>query len=257
VVGFRDAVLKGWTDQRDAVVPGLSARYPELFPEHHFRASRWVWAMACVWSRAADIPVGPPPPPPPPPPWGGGATRGGEGGGESDSGVKGAGEGAGEGSDEGSDGDGGGERESSPRRVPPRELRVMVPLLDMVNHGYQHSAPATQKYGGDAHGDFDGHGDLDGHVVGAGGGGAGGGGAGGGGAGGGGAGGGGAGGGDEALVASWDASRGLVMITAGVSLPGPGYEVRLNLLDFTRLDSVECSDCVVILYRCTNHTRTR
>jgi hypothetical protein len=66
LIGFRDAVLKGWSDQRDALLPGLTRQFPQLFPEQHFRASRWVWAMACVWSRAADIPVGAPPPPPPP-----------------------------------------------------------------------------------------------------------------------------------------------------------------------------------------------
>ena len=84
LVGFRDAVLEGWNKQREALVPNLTKQFPELFPEHHFRASRWVWAMACVWSRAADISVG------------GGKTHSG------------------------------------------RALRVMVPFLDMVNHGYEH-----------------------------------------------------------------------------------------------------------------------
>lgn len=58
VIGFRDEVLRGWTEQRDALFPALTERYPELFPEQHFRASRWVWAMSTVWSRAAHVPAG-------------------------------------------------------------------------------------------------------------------------------------------------------------------------------------------------------
>ena len=58
LVGFRDAVLRAWTEQRDALFPALTERYPELFPEQHFRTSRWVWAMSTVWSRAAHVPAG-------------------------------------------------------------------------------------------------------------------------------------------------------------------------------------------------------
>ena len=54
----RRAVLRAWTEQRDALFPALTERYPELFPEQHFRTSRWVWAMSTVWSRAAHVPAG-------------------------------------------------------------------------------------------------------------------------------------------------------------------------------------------------------
>ena len=58
VVGFRDAILRRWGAQRDALFPALTDAFPELFPEEHFRASRWTWAMAIVWSRAAHVPAG-------------------------------------------------------------------------------------------------------------------------------------------------------------------------------------------------------
>jgi hypothetical protein len=77
----------------------------------------------------------------------------------------------------------------------------MVPLLDMVNHGYEHSAQG----GNDGIG---------------------------------------GGGGVDALRPEWDAARGTVVIKAGVSLPGPGYEVGLSLpggvrLVTRRLSSIE------------------
>ena len=57
LVGFRDAVLKGWMAERDALFPGLTRAFPDAFPEEHFRASNWAWAMSVVWSRAAHVPV--------------------------------------------------------------------------------------------------------------------------------------------------------------------------------------------------------
>ena len=57
LVGFRDAVLRGWIAERDALFPELSRAFPDAFPEEHFRASNWAWAMSIVWSRAAHVPV--------------------------------------------------------------------------------------------------------------------------------------------------------------------------------------------------------
>ena len=36
VVGFRDAILRRWGAQRDALFPALTDAFPELFPEEHF-----------------------------------------------------------------------------------------------------------------------------------------------------------------------------------------------------------------------------
>jgi hypothetical protein len=57
LVGFRDAVLRGWIAERDALFPELSRAFPDAFPEEHFRTSNWAWAMSIVWSRAAHVPV--------------------------------------------------------------------------------------------------------------------------------------------------------------------------------------------------------
>jgi hypothetical protein len=57
LVGFRDAVLSGWIAERDTLFPKLTNAFPETFPEQHFRAANWAWAMSIVWSRAAHVPV--------------------------------------------------------------------------------------------------------------------------------------------------------------------------------------------------------
>ena len=57
LVGFRDAVLNGWMAERETLFPGLTLAFPDSFPEEHFRASNWAWAMSVVWSRAAHVPV--------------------------------------------------------------------------------------------------------------------------------------------------------------------------------------------------------
>lgn len=57
LVGFRDAVLRGWIAERDTLFPKLTNAFPETFPEQHFRAANWAWAMSIVWSRAAHVPV--------------------------------------------------------------------------------------------------------------------------------------------------------------------------------------------------------
>lgn len=150
LIGFRDAVLKGWSDQRAALVPSLTRQFPHLFPEQHFRASRFVWAMACVWSRAAEIPVSAADRPADGPAGGGGSRA--------------------------------------------RSMRVVVPLLDMFNHGYEYRAD------GDGDGGWERGGD----------------------------GGGGGGGAAAALKPVFYASRGMVVVKAGVSFPGPGYEIRFN-----------------------------
>ena len=66
----------------------------------------------------------------------------------------------------------------------------MVPLLDMVNHGYEHR-PVDDIAAGSAGGRDMG----------------------------------------VALKPGWDASRGMVVIKAGVPFPGPGYEIRFNYGD--------------------------
>jgi len=148
LIGFRDAVLKGWTTQRDALFPKLTQKFPSLFPEEHFRTERWAWAMAIVWSRAADVPV------------------------------------------------------PRPEAIFPsgddksRELRVIVPLFDMINHGYDHApvTPGGVKGGGGEGREKGGVGVDD----------------------------------SPALIPSWDPSRRMVAIRAGVPFPGPNYEVRFN-----------------------------
>jgi len=57
LIGFRDAVLRGWMAERDTLFPKLTNAFPETFPEQHFRAANWAWAMSIVWSRAAHVPV--------------------------------------------------------------------------------------------------------------------------------------------------------------------------------------------------------
>jgi histone-lysine N-methyltransferase SETD3 len=57
LVGFRDAVLRGWMAERETLFPKLTNAFPETFPEQHFRAANWAWAMSIVWSRAAHVPV--------------------------------------------------------------------------------------------------------------------------------------------------------------------------------------------------------
>jgi histone-lysine N-methyltransferase SETD3 len=57
LVGFRDAVLSGWMAERETLFPKLTNAFPETFPEQHFRAANWAWAMSIVWSRAAHVPV--------------------------------------------------------------------------------------------------------------------------------------------------------------------------------------------------------
>lgn len=57
IVGFRDSVLKGWQEQRNLLFPVLTDKYPNLFPEQHFGVKKWTWAMSIVWSRAAHVQV--------------------------------------------------------------------------------------------------------------------------------------------------------------------------------------------------------
>ena len=90
LVGFRDAVLKGWMAERDALFPGLTRAFPDAFPEEHFRASNWAWAMSVVWSRAAHVPVA-------------------------------------------------GERKKK------KTILALVPLFDMINHGYARGAGAGSR----------------------------------------------------------------------------------------------------------------
>jgi len=95
VIGFRDSILKKWRDEHDALFPELTLRYPDLFPETHFRMSSWAWAMSIVWSRAARVPV---------------ADAGGRNG----------------------------SRRNAKSSVKPeqRTILALVPLFDMINHGY-------------------------------------------------------------------------------------------------------------------------
>ena len=37
LVGFRDAVLKGWNKQHAVLFPALTKQFPDLFPTQHFR----------------------------------------------------------------------------------------------------------------------------------------------------------------------------------------------------------------------------
>ena len=108
LVGFRDAVLRGWIAERDALFPELSRAFPEAFPEEHFRTNNWVWAMSIVWSRAAHVPVA-------------GTTR------------------------------------SPPTRDPkekaPRTnaktILALVPLFDMINHGYARGTGIGSRHAAD------------------------------------------------------------------------------------------------------------
>ena len=88
LVGFRDSVLRGWMAERETLFPGLTRAFPETFPEEHFRAANWAWAMSIVWSRAAHVPVA-------------GRTE---------------------------------------RRETKKTILVLVPLFDMINHGYARGA---------------------------------------------------------------------------------------------------------------------
>ena len=108
LVGFRDAVLRGWIAERDALFPELSRAFPDAFPEEHFRASNWAWAMSIVWSRAAHVPVA-------------GTTR------------------------------------SPPTRDPKEKasrtnaktILALVPLFDMINHGYARGTGIGSRHAAD------------------------------------------------------------------------------------------------------------
>ena len=108
LVGFRDAVLRGWIAERDALFPELSRAFPDAFPEEHFRTNNWVWAMSIVWSRAAHVPVA-------------GTTR------------------------------------SPPTRDPKEKasrtnaktILALVPLFDMINHGYARGTGIGSRHAAD------------------------------------------------------------------------------------------------------------
>lgn len=115
-LGFRDAVLRGWLAQRNKLFPVLSQRYPYLFPEQHFGVKNWVWAMSIVWSRAAPVTV--------------------------DNGER---------FERGNNGKSKSSRNRDADGSPKQTLLALVPLFDMVNHGWARGdGSGTRPHGNDA-----------------------------------------------------------------------------------------------------------